>query len=215
MKTCTELDIVPDRQCIIVDSFYFYRHNSVYINLPFCSLVRTPNSIQDVYSRTGFSQPEFQVLLSQWWGLAWQCLFYPPLSRLQSWGPSWVWSILLIYPCQQRKKVRKAFVDSGWTAFLRCNLHPAQLTHFKKCTIQWFLVYLWCWQSSPQLILLFIYLFLCVLDSPRPPSLLRLTASSGVQFSSWTDTAQSCPTLCDPMNRSTPGLPVHHQVQGY
>ena len=23
--------------------------------------------------------------------------------------------------------------------------------------------------------------------------------------------AQSCPTLCDPMNRSTPGLPVHHQ----
>ena len=28
-----------------------------------------------------------------------------------------------------------------------------------------------------------------------------------VQFSS---VAQSCPTLCDPMNRSTPGLPVHH-----
>ena len=24
--------------------------------------------------------------------------------------------------------------------------------------------------------------------------------------------AQSCPTLWDPMNRSTPGLPVHHQV---
>ena len=23
--------------------------------------------------------------------------------------------------------------------------------------------------------------------------------------------AQSCPTLCDPMNRSMPGLPVHHQ----
>ena len=29
------------------------------------------------------------------------------------------------------------------------------------------------------------------------------------QFSS---IAQSCPTLCDPMNRSTPGLPVHHQL---
>ena len=29
------------------------------------------------------------------------------------------------------------------------------------------------------------------------------------QFSS---VAQSCPTLCDPMNRSTPGLPVHHQL---
>ena len=24
--------------------------------------------------------------------------------------------------------------------------------------------------------------------------------------------AQSCPTLCDPMNRDTPGLPVHHQL---
>ena len=24
--------------------------------------------------------------------------------------------------------------------------------------------------------------------------------------------AQSCPTLCDPMNRSTPGLPVHNQL---
>ena len=30
-----------------------------------------------------------------------------------------------------------------------------------------------------------------------------------VQFSS---VAQSCPTLCDPVNRSTPGLPVHHQL---
>ena len=29
------------------------------------------------------------------------------------------------------------------------------------------------------------------------------------QFSS---VAQSCPTLRDPMNRSTPGLPVHHQL---
>ena len=30
-----------------------------------------------------------------------------------------------------------------------------------------------------------------------------------IQFSS---VAQSCPTLCDPMNRSTPGLPVHYQL---
>ena len=32
---------------------------------------------------------------------------------------------------------------------------------------------------------------------------------SSVQFSL---VAQSCPTLCDPMNCSTPGLPVHHQL---
>ena len=35
------------------------------------------------------------------------------------------------------------------------------------------------------------------------------TAELQHQFSS---VAQSCPTLCDPMNRSTPGLPVHHQL---
>ena len=33
--------------------------------------------------------------------------------------------------------------------------------------------------------------------------------SSSVQFSS---VSQSCLTLCDPMNHSTPGLPVHHQL---
>ena len=33
-----------------------------------------------------------------------------------------------------------------------------------------------------------------------------------VQFSSVT---QSCLTLCNPMNRSTPGLPVHHQLPEY
>ena len=34
------------------------------------------------------------------------------------------------------------------------------------------------------------------------------TSERCYQFSSAT---QSCPTPCDPMNRSTPGLPVHHQ----
>ena len=37
----------------------------------------------------------------------------------------------------------------------------------------------------------------------------RLSLRLIYQFSSVT---QSCPTLCNPMNRSTPGLPVHHQL---
>ena len=36
-----------------------------------------------------------------------------------------------------------------------------------------------------------------------------LASLTNVQFSS---VAQSCPTLCDPMDCSTPGLPVHHQL---
>ena len=38
---------------------------------------------------------------------------------------------------------------------------------------------------------------------------LSHSGSPSVQFSS---VAQSCPILCDPMNRSTPGLPSHHQL---
>ena len=41
---------------------------------------------------------------------------------------------------------------------------------------------------------------------------IKIWLVSSVQFSS---VAQSCPTLCDPMNRSTPGLPVHHQLQEF
>ena len=40
-------------------------------------------------------------------------------------------------------------------------------------------------------------------------SCLLLEKSPSVQFSSVT---QTCPTLCDPMYHSTPGLPVHHQL---
>ena len=44
-------------------------------------------------------------------------------------------------------------------------------------------------------------LFRIITDSSR-------SLFDSVQFSSAT---QSCPTLCNPMNRSTPGLPVHHR----
>ena len=39
--------------------------------------------------------------------------------------------------------------------------------------------------------------------------MLKRKILASVQFSS---VAQSCPTLSDPMNRSVPGLPVHHQL---
>ena len=58
--------------------------------------------------------------------------------------------------------------------------------------------------------------------SSLPPKFLNLVTSQSlnhliplhrfwglVQFSS---VSQSCPTLCDPMDCSTPGLPVHHQL---
>ena len=39
--------------------------------------------------------------------------------------------------------------------------------------------------------------------------LSKVKSKEHFQFSSVT---QSCPTLCDPMNHSTPGLPVHHKL---
>ena len=42
-----------------------------------------------------------------------------------------------------------------------------------------------------------------------PDIFRQFYTSCSVQFSSVT---QSCLTLCDPMNRSTPGLPIHHQL---
>ena len=42
--------------------------------------------------------------------------------------------------------------------------------------------------------------------------LLWMFLTASVPFSS---VAQSCPTLCDPMNCSTPGLPVHHQLREF
>ena len=46
--------------------------------------------------------------------------------------------------------------------------------------------------------------------SPASPGgLLTTSTTSTLQFSS---VAQACPTLCDPMDCSTTGLPVHHQL---
>ena len=38
---------------------------------------------------------------------------------------------------------------------------------------------------------------------------MLMSAKNQTKVSSFT---QSCPTLCDPMDYSTPGFPVHHQL---
>ena len=50
-----------------------------------------------------------------------------------------------------------------------------------------------------------IYMYMCVCLCMDDVILY----GNSVQFSS---VAQSCPTLCYPMNCSMPGLPVHHQL---
>ena len=57
--------------------------------------------------------------------------------------------------------------------------------------------------SRPNRLPWSLHITLCL---PLPFKFIQI---SSVQFSS---VSQSCPTLCDPMNRSTPGLPVHHHL---
>ena len=40
----------------------------------------------------------------------------------------------------------------------------------------------------------------------------KITASSLISSVQFSSVAQSCPTLCDHVDCSTPGLPVHHQL---
>ena len=56
-------------------------------------------------------------------------------------------------------------------------------------------------------------------NSPKPPGSQQSHAKGVLSGYTWwvsqfssVQSSQSCPTLCDPMNRSTPGLPVHHHL---
>ena len=63
-----------------------------------------------------------------------------------------------------------------------------------------------------------IYFILPLLGYPQIPSvscpfkLSQWHHSFSVILVQFSSVAQSCPTLCDPMNHSTLGLPVHHQL---
>ena len=61
--------------------------------------------------------------------------------------------------------------------------------------------------SSPTCNVSLMLLFLSLSLSHTLP-----TVQFTVQLSS---AAQSCPTLCNPMNCSTPGLPAHHQLSEF
>ena len=57
---------------------------------------------------------------------------------------------------------------------------------------------------------------LCVLKLNKIGlNLIRKKKIVGITRFQFSSVTQSCPTLCNPMNCSTPGLPVHHQLPGF
>ena len=78
------------------------------------------------------------------------------------------------------------------------------LTQFKAITA-------WCWDAecSSWGKSVMVPLLLLRIPTTSIPSPCETNTGFASQFSSVT---QLCPTLCNPMNRSMPGLPVHYQL---
>ena len=105
--------------------------------------------------------------------------------------------IILFYLCKVGGNISIFISDFSYLYFLSVLVKVYQFCWtFQRANI-WF-----CWFS----LLFFYFLF-----GLSPPYFLLFSSfcSFWFQFSS---VAQSCPTLCDPMNCSMPGLPVHHQL---
>ena len=62
---------------------------------------------------------------------------------------------------------------------------------------------LWCWKRLLRVLWTARRSNQSILKEISPEYSLEVQFSSVVQL---------CPTLCDPMDRSMPGLPVHHQL---
>jgi len=115
--------------------------------------------------------------------------------------------------------------DVGHNCFQCLTLSPTHLRNLTFCQscpysasgwpdFNWLKLstYFWSTKIKAPTSLGFIpqFCWLCNIAYIRKTQVLKghYRKEHSVQFSSVT---QSCPTLCDPMNCSRPGLPIHHQ----
>ena len=105
--------------------------------------------------------------------------------------------------------------EPGIHFFPNCHCdHQAQITTggtrcgLKRCVISGDYVYKWLSLTGKKWACL-MDKECCVTEDKAEASSCSVLPKQRFLFSS---VAQSCPTLCDPMNCSTPGLPVHHQL---
>jgi len=91
---------------------------------------------------------------------------------------------------------------------MRYHLKPVRMAAIKKSTNNK------CWRACGEKGTLLPCWWECNLVQPVWRTVWRLLKKLEIELPSdqIRSVAQSCPILCDPMNRSTPGLPVHHQL---
>ena len=124
-----------------------------------------------------------------------------------------VWGIPLLYILTNTCSL----LSFWWCPFDRCYLLVFSVCVFLEDEWCWASfhvplghLYVFFWKMSIQVFCLFGNVFFVFFFFFFDIELYILFIYFGlVQFSS---VAQSCSTLCDPMNCSTPGLPVHHQL---
>ena len=61
-----------------------------------------------------------------------------------------------------------------------------------------------------EIIYILKYIYICILYTYIVHSILYIRIC--IYYCCCCSVTQSCPTLCNPMDCSTPGLPVHHQL---
>ena len=137
----------------------------------------------------------------------------PPNLEIQQWPQDWKWSVLIPIPNKGNAKECSNYQTIALishTSKVILKILQVRLQQNVTENIQMYKLSLEK-AEEPEIELP------TFAESQRKQENSRKTSTSAslttltplIMFSSVT---QSCPTLCDPMNRSTPGLPIHHQL---
>ena len=98
-------------------------------------------------------------------------------------------------------KCKTYFWNTNTLSLSEKQIHPESVSTAFGCLLLLIKLLVWITDCVPRTLYTLSHLILSITE--------RIGKNSSIQFSSIT---QSCPTLCNPMNHSMPGLPVHHQL---
>ena len=126
-------------------------------------------------------------------------------------GLNFLWNVHLIF----QNDYTNVYSHQKYTRVLLHKIIPVILYYFDKSHFNRHEIIPYCDFDLPfpdDLWCICVSSFEKCLFSSFDHFLIGLFSSYWVVFSQFRSVAQSCPTLCNPMNCSTPGLPVHHQL---